>query len=303
MPKRGARSGARSISHSVRRSRPAAGEVGRSTPRLVSRAVARTAQRPMAHTGSDRFSHVLVDEYPTSVRRGAASRADRRRAREAHGVLDDDGPPRMRAAAAKKRARTRAAHPDAQYRLECRSAVAAGPMPRWRRARSPTESHAARADASASASGSGMGSRRESPERRSAAPSPSALRAADERAQAQASRPRSSGSGARLAPSGSASRACLATRGQITMPRERALALRPSGRRTSSQAEVRDVLTCHAPASRPGRRGRGRPRARAPPIALRSIDIARCVQIARRRKLDWSPRCCRDRVAAFARGA
>ena len=76
-------------------------------------------------------------------------------------------------------------------------------------------------------------------------------------------------------------------------------------RRSSSRAEVRDVLAWLRLLVDPSDAGAVVRALARPPVELRSVDLARCMQIARRRKLDMvSGARRRDRVAAAAaRGA
>ena len=68
---------------------------------------------------------------------------------------------------------------------------------------------------------------------------------------------------------------------------ERAIALRAVGEADFfAQAEVRDVLAWLRLLADPTDAGAVVRALARPPVALRSVDIARCVQIARRRKLD-----------------
>ena len=68
---------------------------------------------------------------------------------------------------------------------------------------------------------------------------------------------------------------------------ERAIALRTVGEADFfAQAEVRDVLAWLRLLADPSDAGAVVRALARPPVALRSVDIARCVQIARRRKLD-----------------
>jgi DNA helicase-2/ATP-dependent DNA helicase PcrA len=68
---------------------------------------------------------------------------------------------------------------------------------------------------------------------------------------------------------------------------ERAIGFRTVGEAdTFSQAEVRDVLAWLRLLADPGDAGAVVRALARPPVSLRSVDIARCVQIARRRKLD-----------------
>jgi DNA helicase-2/ATP-dependent DNA helicase PcrA len=75
---------------------------------------------------------------------------------------------------------------------------------------------------------------------------------------------------------------------QVTLAfEERAIALRAVGEGDFfAQAEVRDVLAWLRLLADPTDAGAVVRALARPPIALRSVDIARCVQIARRRKLD-----------------
>ena len=75
---------------------------------------------------------------------------------------------------------------------------------------------------------------------------------------------------------------------QITLAlEERAIALRTVGEADFfAQAEVRDVLAWLRLLADPTDAGAAVRALARPPVALRSVDIARCVQIARRRKLD-----------------
>ncbi len=75
---------------------------------------------------------------------------------------------------------------------------------------------------------------------------------------------------------------------QVTLAfEERAIALRAVGEADFfAQAEVRDVLAWLRLLADPADAGAVVRALARPPIALRSVDIARCVQIARRRKLD-----------------
>jgi DNA helicase-2/ATP-dependent DNA helicase PcrA len=75
---------------------------------------------------------------------------------------------------------------------------------------------------------------------------------------------------------------------QVTLAfEERAIALRAVGEADFfAQAEVRDVLAWLRLLADPSDAGAVVRALARPPVALRSVDIARCVQIARRRKLD-----------------
>ena len=135
-------------------------------------------------------------------------------------------------------------------------------------------------------------------------------RCANERAQAQAVAAASSGSCARASrPSASAcSCAPCATRArQLAVAlEERALPYRLAGAAAFfGAAEVRDVLAWLRLLVDPGDAGAVVRALARPPIELRAIDLARCTQIARRRKLDMVSGAGRgDRVAADpARGA
>ena len=104
-------------------------------------------------------------------------------------------------------------------------------------------------------------------------------------------RPTSSGWCARASRPGGSACSCArcATRARSSRSRSRSARCRsgwPARRRSSAQAEVRDVLAWLRLLVDPGDAGAVVRALARPPIELHSVDLARCIQIARRRKLD-----------------
>ena len=245
---------------------------------LVLRAVALLRERPHVRARvAERYRHVLVDEYADlGFAAGAARRAARRRARAAH---------RLR-----RRRRRGAAH--ARGGDEERRATSSRRIPAPRSSASSARC-AARSACSTPRARSSSRSPTASARRctaRPAAPCASGARPTSARRRRR-SRPRSSGSCAAAARrSGSASlvRSLRDEGRQVALAfEERAIALRAVGEADFfAQAEVRDVLAWLRLLADPSDAGAVVRALARPPVALRSVDIARCVQIARRRKLD-----------------
>ena len=269
------------------------------TGELVLRAVALLRERPHVRARvAERYRHVLVDGWADL---GFAPAllvellgADHERLTVC--ADDDAAARRMRAAATKNIHDFIRAHPDAavitleqsqrcpQPILDAAAAVLA---PITDRLATPLR-----------AIGGGMGSSRKSPERPDR-PHPAPVhpapvrfwRAADERAQAQAV----AAEVERLVRGGCApERIGVVVRSprdegrHVTLAfEERAIALRAVGESDFfAQAEVRDVLAWLRLLADPSDAGAVVRALARPPVTLRSVDIARCVQIARRRKLD-----------------
>ncbi len=244
---------------------------------LVLRAVALLRERPDVRARvAERYRHVLVDEYADL---GFASALLVELLAADHDGLtvcaDDDGAARrMRAAATKNIRDFERAHPEAEIvRLEqslrcpqrVLDAAAAVLEPVADRLRTPL-------------TGAPGGTVR-------------FWRAADERAQAQAV----AAEVERLVRAGCPpERIAVIVRSprdegrHLTLAFEqRAIALRAVGEADFfAQAEVRDVLAWLRLLADPADAGAVVRALARPPVALRSVDIARCVQIARRRKLD-----------------
>jgi len=284
---------------------------------LVLRAVALLRERPHVRARvAERYRHVLVDEYADL---GFAPALLVELLGADHEQLtvcadDDSAARRMRAAATKNIRDFQRAHPDAEVvtleqSLRC-------PQPVLDAALAIVEPIADRL-ATPLRGGSGRGPSRKSPEgpdrplptpgpegpdRPHPAPGPEGpdrrhpapvrfWRAADERAQAQAV----AAEVERLVRGGCApERIGVIVRSprdegrQVTLAfEERAIALRAVGEADFfAQAEVRDVLAWLRLLADPTDAGAVVRALARPPVALRSVDIARCVQIARRRKLD-----------------
>jgi DNA helicase-2/ATP-dependent DNA helicase PcrA len=244
---------------------------------LVVRAIALLRERPHVRARvAERYRHVLVDGYADL---GFAPALLVELLGAAHERLtvcaDDDGAARrMRAAATKNVRDFELAHPAAQVvRLEqslrCpqRSLDAAGAVlaPIGERLGTPL-------------SGAPGGTVR-------------FWRAADERAQAQAVAAeveRLVRGGCPPERIGVVVRSVRDEGRQVTLAfEERAIALRAVGEAGFfAQSEVRDVLAWLRLMADPTDAGAVVRALARPPIGLRSVDIARCVQIARRRKLD-----------------
>ncbi len=287
---------------------------------LVLRAVALLRERPHVRTRvAERLRHVLVDEY-ADLGFAAALLVELLGAEHEQLTVcaDDDGAAhRMRAAATKNVRDFEQAHPRAEIiRLEVSQrcpqrvldAALAVVEPIADRLATPLR---------AAASGGGIGPNREAaagggigPSREAASgggtgpsrtspggaerPAPAPVRfwcAADERAQAQAV----AAEVERLVRGGvGPERIGVVVRSprdegrQVALAfEERALALRAVGEADFfAQAEVRDVLAWLRLLADPTDAGAVVRALARPPVALRSVDIARCVQIARRRKLD-----------------
>ena len=249
---------------------------------LVLRAVALLRERPHVRARvAERLRHVLVDEY-ADLGFAAALLVELLGAEHERLTVcaDDDGAAhRMRAAAAKNVRDFEQAHPDAQViRLEVSQRC---PQPVLDAALAVVEP---------------IADRLATPLRATAtAPAPAGTVrfwcAADERAQAQAV----AAEVERLVRGGVApERIGVVVRSprdegrQVTLAfEERAIALRAVGEAdVFAQAEVRDVLAWLRLLADPTDAGAVVRALARPPVALRSVDIARCVQIARRRKLD-----------------
>jgi DNA helicase-2/ATP-dependent DNA helicase PcrA len=245
---------------------------------LVLRAVALLRERPHVRARvADRYRHVLVDEYADLGFAAAllvellGAEHDRLTA-----CADDDGAARrMRAAATKNVTDFEQAHPDATIvRLE-------------RSLRCP-EAVLAAAHAVVEPLGD---DRLDTPLHGAPGGTVRFWRAADDRAQAQAV----AAEVERLVRGGSApERIGVIVRSprdegrQVALAfEERAIALRAVGEADFfAQAEVRDVLAWLRLLADPTDAGAVVRALARPPVALRSVDIARVVQIARRRKLD-----------------
>ena len=245
---------------------------------LVLRAVALLRERPHVRTRvAERYRHVLVDEY-ADLGFAAALLVELLGAEHEQLTVcaDDDGAAhRMRAAAAKNVRDFEQSHPGAEVvRLErslrCPADVLSA-------ARAVVEPIADRLGTTLSAARAGGTVR--------------FWCAADERAQAQAV----AAEVERLVRGGVApERIGVIVRSprdegrQVTLAfEERAIALRAVGEADFfAQAEVRDVLAWLRLLADPSDAGAVVRALARPPVALRSVDIARCVQIARRRKLD-----------------
>ncbi|MEA2141626.1 MAG: ATP-dependent helicase UvrD/PcrA [Solirubrobacteraceae bacterium] len=244
---------------------------------LVLRAVALLRERPHVRTRvADRFRHVLVDEY-ADLGFAAALLVELLGAEHDRLTVcaDDDGAAhRMRAAAAKNVRDFEQAHPGAEIvRLE-------------RSLRCP-----ARVLAAAHAVITPIADRLGTPLSGGPGGTVRFWCAADERAQAQAV----AAEVERLVRGGVApGRIGVVVRSprdegrQVALAfEERAIALRAVGEADFfAQAEVRDVLAWLRLLADPTDAGAVVRALARPPVALRSVDIARCVQIARRRKLD-----------------
>ena len=254
---------------------------------------------------AERYRHVLVDELadlgfaPALLVELLAAEHD---AASRSAADDDQAARRLRAAATKNVRDFELAHPDADDRAP--GALAALPAARARRG-----ARGRRADrATASA--------------RRCTASPAARvrfwRAADERAQAQAV----AAEVERLVRDGCApERIGVLVRSLRDEGRDVAVAFeeRAIGFRTVGEAdffaraEVRDVLAWLRLLADPNDAGAVVRALGRPPVSLRSVDLARCVQIARRRKLDMvsalraateSPQLeyeARERIHAFLR--
>ncbi|HEV2059931.1 MAG TPA: ATP-dependent helicase, partial [Solirubrobacteraceae bacterium] len=244
---------------------------------LVLRAVGLLRERPHVRTRlAERYGRVLVDEY-ADLGFAAALLVELLAAQHEQLTVcaDDDGAAhRMRAAATKNVRDFRQAHPAAdvirlERSLRCPQrvldAARAVVEPIVGRLRTPL-------------TGAPGGTVR-------------FWRATDERAQAQAV----AAEVERLVRSGvSPQRIGVIVRSlrdegrQVTLAfEERAIALRVVGEGDFfAQAEVRDVLAWLRLLADPSDAGAVVRALARPPVALRSVDIARCVQIARRRKLD-----------------
>lgn len=244
---------------------------------LVMRAVALLRDRPHVRARTaERYRHVLVDEY-ADLGFGAALLVELLSA-EHHGLTvsaDDDGAARrMRGAATKNVHDFQRAHPTAtvvrlEDSLRCPQRVL---------------------DA-AQAVVAPIADRLATPLRGAPGGTVRFWRAADERAQAQAV----AAEVERLVRGGcAAERIGVIVRSprdegrQIALAfEERAIALRTVGEADFfAQAEVRDVLAWLRLLADPTDAGAVVRALARPPVALRAVDIARCVQIARRRKLD-----------------
>ena len=244
---------------------------------LVLRAVAVLRERPHVRARTaERYRHVLVDEYADL---GFASALLVELLAAEHEQLavcaDEDGAAhRMRAAATKNVRDFEQAHPTAEIiRLE-------------RSLRCP-----ARVLEAARAVVEPIADRLGTPLTGAPGGSVRFWRAADERAQAQAV----AAEVERLVRGGvAAERIGVVVRSPRDEGRhvalafeERAIALRGVGEGDFfAQAEVRDVLAWLRLLADPSDAGAVVRALARPPVALRSVDIARCVQIARRRKLD-----------------
>ncbi|MDP1848595.1 MAG: ATP-dependent DNA helicase [Solirubrobacteraceae bacterium] len=244
---------------------------------LVLRAVALLRERPHVRTRvAERYRHVLVDEY-ADLGFAAALLVELLGAEHERLTVcadDDSAAHRMRAAATKNVRDFQQAHPGAEVvRLE-------------RSVRCPAEVLEA-AGAVVAPIADRLGTTL------AGAPGGSVRfwRAEDERAQAQAV----AAEVQRLVRGGVApERIGVIVRSlrdegrQVTLAfEERALALRAVGEGDFfAQAEVRDVLAWLRLLADPSDAGAVVRALARPPVALRSVDIARCVQIARRRKLD-----------------
>ncbi|HWC27641.1 MAG TPA: ATP-dependent DNA helicase [Solirubrobacteraceae bacterium] len=244
---------------------------------LVLRAVALLRERPDVRARvAERYRHVLVDGYADlGFARALLVELLAEQPATLTVCADDDGAARrMRAAATKNIRDFRRAHPEAEVvRLErslrCPQRVldAAGAV------------LAPIADRLATPLSGGPGG------------VVRFWRAADERAQAQAV----AAEVERLVRGGCApERIGVVVRSprdegrQLALAfEERAIALRPVGETDLfAQAEVRDALAWLRLLADPADAGAVVRALARPPVALRSVDIARCVQIARRRKLD-----------------
>jgi DNA helicase-2/ATP-dependent DNA helicase PcrA len=276
------------------------GEVGAlDAGELVLRAVALLRERPHVRTRvAQRFGHVLVDEY-ADLGFAAALLVELLGAEHDQLTVcaDDDGAAhRMRAAAAKNVRDFEQAHPGAEIvRLDVSQRCPQGVLDAALAVVAPIADRLAtplRAADRYQPAG-GMGPRRGSPGGPDQ-PHRAPVRfwcAADERAQAQAV----AAEVERLVRGGVApERIGVVVRSprdegrQIALAfEERALALRAVGEADLfAQAEVRDVLAWLRLLADPTDAGAVVRALARPPVALRSVDIARCVQIARRRKLD-----------------
>ena len=280
---------------------------------LVLRAVTLLRERPHVRTRvAERYRHVLVDEY-ADLGFAAALLVELLGAEHDQLTVcaDDDGAAhRMRAAAAKNVRDFEQAHPSAEIiRLEVSQRC---PEPVLAAALAVVEPIADRLATPLRAAGGGMGPSRKSPEgpeRFHPAPGMDSIRespegpqrpdpvsvrfwcAADERAQAQAVAAeveRLVRGGVRPERIGVIVRSPRDEGRQVTLAfEERAIALRAVGEADFfAQAEVRDVLAWLRLLADPSDAGAVVRALARPPVALRSLDIARCVQIARRRKLD-----------------
>ena len=244
---------------------------------LVLRAVALLRDRPHVRARvAERYRHVLVDEYADL---GFAPAllvellgADHERLTV---CADDDGAARrMRAAATKNIRDFGRAHPRAQtVRLE-------------RSLRCPQ-----RVLDAAGAVLAPIADRLDTPLTGAPGGTVRFWRAADERAQAQAVAAeveRLVRGGCPPARIGVIVRSPRDEGRHVTLAfEERAIALRAVGEADFfAQAEVRDVLAWLRLLADPADAGAVVRALARPPVALRSVDIARCVQIARRRKLD-----------------
>jgi DNA helicase-2/ATP-dependent DNA helicase PcrA len=263
---------------------------------LVLRAVSLLRDRPHVRARiAERYRHVLVDEY-ADLSFAAALLVELLVAEHEQVTVcvDDDGAARrMRGAATKNVRDFERVHPGAAViHLDVSQRC---PQPVLDAALAVVEPIADRLGTPLRGGASGD---RLEPGRRSPAgpgrPQPAAVRfwrAADERAQAQAV----AAEVERLVHGG-----CPPERIGVIVrsPRdegrqvalaleERAIALRTAGEADLfAQAEVRDVLAWLRLLADPSDAGAVVRALARPPVALRSVDIARCVQIARRRKLD-----------------
>jgi DNA helicase II / ATP-dependent DNA helicase PcrA len=271
---------------------------------LVMRAVELLRARPHVRARvAERFRHVLVDELADL---GFASMLLVELLASEHGNLtvtacDDTAARRIRAAATKNVADFRRAHPDAEVVLLERSLRC--PQRVLDAARTVVEPIPARLGLPLEGDPGGT---------------VRFWRAADERAQAQAV----AAEVERLVRGGCAPdrigvlvRSLRDDSRQVAVAlEERAIAFRAVGEAdVFSQAEVRDVLAWLRLLADPGDAGAVVRALARPPVSLRSVDVARCVQIARRRKLDMvsalqaateSPQLppeARDHVHAFLR--
>ncbi len=287
---------------------------------LVLRTVALLRERPHVRARvAERYRHVLVDGWADL---GFAPALLVELLGADHEQLtvcaDDDGAARrMRAAATKNIHDFKRAHPGAavvtlEESLRC-------PQPILDAAAAVLAPIADRLATPLRAIGGGMGSSRKSPEgpdrphpapdgsptpsRKSPEgpdrPHPAAVypapvrfwRAADERAQAQAvaaEAERLVRGGCPPERIGVVVRSLRDEGRHVTLAfEERAIALRAVGEADFfAQAEVRDVLAWLRLLADPTDAGAVVRALARPPVTLRSVDIARCVQIARRRKLD-----------------
>ncbi len=244
---------------------------------LVQRAVALLRERPHVRARvAERHRHVLVDGY-ADLGFAAGLLVELLGAEHERLTVcaDDDGATRrLRGAATKNVADFRLAHPTAQVvglerSLRCPRAVLDA-------ARAIVEPIAERLGTPLDAEPGGV---------------VRFWRAADERAQAQAVAAeveRLVHGGCRPERIGVVVRSPRDEGRQLTLAfEERALVLRTAGESDLfARAEVRDVLAWLRLLADPADTGAVVRALARPPVALRSVDIARCVQISRRRKLD-----------------